>query len=69
MLLVPLSLYQQRYSDTLDMLFWLGIGLVILVIGRFAPAAYPAREWFHARHPAWSARTDPSECTSSGIMA
>ena len=67
MLLVPLSLYQQRYSDTLDMLFWLGIGLVILVIGRFAPAAYPAREWFHARHPAWSARAVAALRVISGL--
>ena len=67
MLLVPLSLYQQRYSDTLDMLFWLGIGLVILVIGRFAPAAHPAREWFHARHPAWSARAVAALRVISGL--
>ena len=56
MLLVPLTLFQGRYSDTLDMLFWIGIGLVILVIGRFAPAVHPARGWFHARGAAWSAR-------------
>jgi uncharacterized membrane protein YphA (DoxX/SURF4 family) len=56
MLLVPLSFFPGRYSDTLDMLFWIGIGVVILVIGRFAPAVHPARGWFHARDAAWSAR-------------
>src|SRR5919204_3758969 len=30
MLLVPLSGFRGRYSDSLDMLFWIGIGVVIL---------------------------------------
>jgi hypothetical protein len=55
MLLVPLSLYQRRFSDSLDMLFWVGIGLLILVVGRHAPAVHPARDWFHVRSSAWSA--------------
>ena len=67
MLLVPLSLFQRRYSDTLDMLFWIGIGVVILVIGRLAPVVHPAREWFHARSPAWSARAVAGLRVISGL--
>ena len=56
MLLVPLSLFQRRFSDTLDMLFWVGIGVVILVIGTHAADVTRARHWFRARSPAWSTR-------------
>jgi hypothetical protein len=66
-LLVPLSLFERRYSDTLDMLFWVGIGLVILVIGRFAVAAHPSRGWFHDRSPAWSARAVAALRIISGL--
>lgn len=55
-LLVLVTLSLGHYSDTLDMLFWIGIGTVILIIGRGAPAVHPARGWFHARSEAWSAR-------------
>lgn len=42
-LLVPLSLYRRRWFDTLDMLFWVGIGIVILAIGRSATDASRVR--------------------------
>ncbi len=56
MLLVPVSLYRMRWFDTLNMLFWIGIGVVILVIGRYATDVTQARPWFRTRNPAWSAR-------------
>jgi uncharacterized membrane protein YphA (DoxX/SURF4 family) len=52
--LLAFGLY--RPTDALDQLYWVGIGLVLVIIGRFAAAAYPARPWFHRRNPAWSAR-------------
>ncbi len=57
MLLVPLSVYRMRWFDTLDMLFWIGIGVVILVIGRYATDVTQVRPWFRNRDPAWSVRT------------
>lgn len=48
-LLVPLSLFRGRYFDTLDMLFWVGIGAVVLVVGRGAADATRVRPWL----PTW----------------
>lgn len=48
-LLVPLSLFRRRYFDTLDMLFWVGIGVVILVVGRSAADATRVRPWLPPR--------------------
>jgi hypothetical protein len=42
--------------DVLEQLFWAGIGLVILVIGRFAVEGGYARPWFRRRNAAWAAR-------------
>lgn len=67
MVLVPLSLFERHFSDTLDMLFWVGIGVVILVIGRFAAAAHPSRGWFHDRSPASSARSVAALRVISGL--
>lgn len=47
-LLVPLALFRRRYFDTLDMLFWVGIGVAILVIGRSAADATRVRGWLSA---------------------
>ena len=56
-LLVVIAFGLYRPTDVLDQLYWVGIGLVMLIVGRFgAAAAYPARPWFHQRNRAWSAR-------------
>ncbi len=55
MLLWPVSLFRGRYFDTLDMFYWVGIGVAILVIGRTAPDVTRARPWFHSHNRAWCA--------------
>ncbi len=42
--------------DVLEQLFWTGIGVVLLVIGRFAIDGREARPWFRQHNPRWSLR-------------
>ncbi len=42
--------------DALDQLYWAGIALAVLIIGRFAADARKARGWFHERSQVWAAR-------------
>lgn len=51
MLLVPLSLFRGRYFDTFDMLFWIGIGITIVAIGRAARSPGDVRAWLRRRNP------------------
>jgi hypothetical protein len=43
-------------ADALEQVFWAGIGLVVLVIGRGAASTTLARPWFERRNPAWAGR-------------
>jgi len=52
----PLAFFLFPAFDVMDQLFWTGIGVVVLVIGRLATEGGMARAWFSARSPAWSAR-------------
>ena len=52
----PLAFFLFPVFDVLDQLFWIGIGVVVLVIGRSATEGGMARAWFGARSPAWPAR-------------
>jgi len=53
--------------DVMDQLFWVGIGVVVLVIGRSATEGGMARAWFRARSPAWSARAVAALRVITGI--
>lgn len=55
-LLGPLGFLLFPAFDVLDQLHWVGIAVVILVIGRYAVHIGDERPWFEARGPAWSAR-------------
>jgi hypothetical protein len=55
-LLGPLGFVLFPAYDVLDQLHWLGIALVVLVIGRYAADIRDERPWFAARGPGWSAR-------------
>jgi hypothetical protein len=55
-LLGPLGFVLFPAYDVLDQLHWLGIALLILVIGRYATDIGDERAWFAARGPGWSAR-------------
>jgi hypothetical protein len=55
-LLGPIAFLRFPLFDVLDQFYWAGIGVAILVIGRFAVEAAQARPWFRERSPAWSAR-------------
>ncbi len=55
-LLVPLAFFFFAPFDVLEQFFWVGIGVVILVVGRFAPDSSKVRPWFQRRTRAWSAR-------------
>lgn len=53
----PVGFLLFRPMDVLDQLFWAGIAVVVLVVGRFAVEGGQARPWFQSRDPAWSARS------------
>lgn len=55
-ILGPLGFLVFPAYDVLDQLHWVGIAVVILVIGRYAADIRDERPWFAARGPAWSAR-------------
>ena len=55
-LLGPLAFLLFPVMDVLEQFFWAGIGVVILVIGRYAVEGGRARAWFRRRNPAWSSR-------------
>ena len=55
-LLGPLGFLLFPAVDVLDQLHWAGIGLAVLVVGRFAADVTETRPWFRRRSPAWSAR-------------
>lgn len=55
-LLGPVGFLLFPPMDVFDQLFWVGIGVVLLVIGRFAVEAGQPRPWFLRRNPAWSSR-------------
>ena len=55
-LLGPLAFLLFPPFDVLDHLYLAGIGVVVLLIGRFASEAGRARPWFQKRNPAWVAR-------------
>jgi len=52
----PLAFLLFPPFDVVDLLFWAGIGVIILVIGRQSVEGGQARPWFQARSAAWSAR-------------
>jgi hypothetical protein len=43
--------------EAVDQLYWAGIAVVVLVIGRTAVSAGQAQPWFQRRHAAWPVRT------------
>ncbi len=52
----PLAFLLFPPFDVVDLLFWAGIGVIVLVIGRQSVEGGQARPWFQARSAAWSAR-------------
>ena len=56
MLLGPLAFLFFPPMDVLEQFFWAGIGVVVLVLGRYAVEGGQARPWFRKRNPAWSSR-------------
>jgi len=52
----PLAFLVFPAFDVTDQLFWAGIGVAVLVIGRGSVEAGQARPWFQARSAAWPAR-------------
>jgi hypothetical protein len=54
-LLGPLGFLLFPAFDVLDQLHWMGIAVLILFIGRFAPDIRHVRPWFAERGMAWSA--------------
>jgi len=54
--LVPLAFLPFPPFDVVDLLFWAGIGVIVLVIGHQAVEGGQARPWFQARSTAWPAR-------------
>ncbi len=55
-LLGPLAFFLFPPFDVLDHMMLAGIGIVVLVIGRFAVEGGQARPWFRERNPAWASR-------------
>ncbi|MGI8508710.1 MAG: hypothetical protein ACR2MQ_05245 [Gemmatimonadaceae bacterium] len=53
--------------DLLDQFFWVGIAVVILVIGRVAVEAGQPRPWFERRSRAWSPRAVALLRVTAGI--
>jgi NADH dehydrogenase FAD-containing subunit len=54
--LVPLTAVLTTPFDALEQAMWVGIGVVVLVIGRTAVDGTQARSWFERRNPAWAGR-------------
>lgn len=52
----PLAFLLFPPFDVMDLLFWAGIGVIVLIIGRQAVEGGQARPWFQARSAAWPAR-------------
>ena len=59
MVLWPISLFRGRYFDTLDMLFWVSIGLTILFVGAHATDVARIRPWFRSH----------TKVSSAGVIA
>jgi hypothetical protein len=55
-LLGPVGFLLFPAFDVLDQLHWVGIAIVILVVGRFAPDIGRQRPWFAAHGQGWSER-------------
>src|SRR5204862_6066231 len=56
LLLVGLTFVLFPPLDALSQLYWAGIAIFVLVVGRPAITANHLRPWFAERHLAWSAR-------------
>ena len=54
--LVSLTAVLTTPFDALEQAMWVGIGVVVLVIGRTAVDGTQARSWFERRNPAWAGR-------------
>lgn len=55
-LLGPVAFLLFPSFDVLEQLLWAGIGVALLVTGRYAVDASRPRPWFRARTPVWSGR-------------
>lgn len=53
--------------DALSRLFWAGIAIFVLIVGRPAITVGHVRPWFARRHLAWSARAVAALCIITGI--
>jgi hypothetical protein len=65
--LLPLALTIAAPLDVLDHVVWVGIGIVVLVIGRGSAAGHRARPWFWRRDPAWSDRAVACLRVATGV--
>lgn len=54
--LVPLMAVLATPLDAMEQLLWVGIGVVVMVVGRAGADAGQARWWFERRNAAWSRR-------------
>ena len=65
--LVPVAMALFPGFDLLEQSYWVGIALVLLVIGRHEATEDRARPWFRRRDPAWAARALAALRVSTGL--
>ena len=65
--LVPLTALVGSPLDVMEQLFWVGIGVTLLVIGRGSAAAQRARPWFWRRDPAYAHRAVACLRVATGV--
>jgi len=52
----PLGFFLFSPFDLVEQLYWAGIGLVVLVVGRYSVSESEARPWFQRHDAAWARR-------------
>ena len=65
--LVPITALVGSPLDVIEQLFWVGIGVAVLVIGRGSAAAQRARPWFWRRDPAFANRAVACLRVATGV--
>ena len=65
--LVPITALVGSPLDVMEQVFWVGIGVTVLVIGRGSAAAQRARPWFWRRDPAFANRAVACLRVATGV--
>lgn len=66
-LLGPIAFLLFPPFDVIEQLFWAGIGVVLMVMGRYSLTGAEARPWFRRRNPAWAPRAVASLRVITGV--